>query len=188
MPDDAAAVAARLAALPAALVHATPQAVRAGGVVLEQRVRANVASTTGGDSRLSRVRSGRGASIRVDLTVTGAGGNASARVIPSGPIMLVEEDTNPHRSPFQYLGTSGTSGRRYATAGQLMADGVTRARRRRAERQGFLFIPGVGFRAAAKHPGTKGRHPVRDAFTQSGEDAGRAGMEVFTRAVRDALR
>jgi hypothetical protein len=181
MPDDAAALAAKLAALPAALVEATPRAVRAGGAVLETRVRANVAGATGGDMRLSRVRSGRGARISVDTAVVGAGSRAQARVTPTGPIMLVEEDTNPHRQPFQY----GT-GRRYAMAGELMANGM-RARRGRAGRRGFLFIPGVGFRAHARHPGTRGKHPVRDAFVQSGNDAGRAGVLVFQQAVRQVL-
>lgn len=181
MPDDAAALVARLVALPAALVDATPRAVRASGDVLEAQVRSNVSRVTGGDMRLSRIRSGRGAAIRVDLNVVGAGSRASARVTPLGPIMLVEEDTRAHRSPFRY----GT-GRRYAMAGELMANGM-RSRRRRREAAGFLFIPGVGFRAAARHPGTRGRHPVREAFQESGEDAGRAGALVFQRTVRQVL-
>jgi hypothetical protein len=164
--DHAAAFAARIAALPAVLVEATPRAVRASGDVLATRVRSNIAQATGGDSRLSRVRSGRGAAIAVDVDVVGAGSRASARVTPTGPIMLVEEDTSPHRSPFTYRGA-----------------GYSMANRRRAGRRGFLFIPGIGFRAAARHPGTKGKHPTREAFTQAGDDAGRAGSLEFTRAV-----
>ncbi len=181
MPNDAQQLATLLAALPAVLVQTTPRAVRASGDVLEGRVRMNVARTTGGDMRLSRVRSGRGASIGVDLELRGAGSRTTAHVIPTGPVMLVEEDTARHRSPFSY----GT-GRRYAMAGELMANGMV-SRRRRAGRRGFLFIPGVGFRARANHPGTRGRHPVRDAFRESGDDAGRAGTVVFARAVQQHL-
>jgi hypothetical protein len=192
MPDDAAALAAKLAALPAALVEATPRAVRAGAEVLEDAVRVNVAQATGGDMRLSRVRSGRGARIDVDTDVVGAGSRAQARVTPTGPIMLVEEDTDPHRQPFVYSGTTGEGGRRrYAMRGELLSDrgnlAGLRATRGRRERRGFLFIPGVGFRARARHPGTEGKHPVRDAFAQSGDDAGRAGALVFQHAVRKVL-
>jgi hypothetical protein len=179
MAEDAAALVVRLVALPTALVEATPRAVRAGGDVLADRVRSNVASATGGDSRLSRVRSGRGAAIGTDLDVEGAGSRARATVTPTGPIMLVEEDTSPHRQPFAYSG-------RYAMAGERTADGY-RARRGRAGRRGFLFIPGIGFRARASHPGTRGKHPVRNAFTESGDDAGKAGALIFQRAVRDAM-
>lgn len=181
MPNGAEQLAARLAELPAALVHATPQAVRVSGGVLEAQVRSNVAAATGGDSRLSRVRSGRGARIDVDTDVVGAGSRAQARVTPTGPIMLVEEDTARHREPFSY----GT-GRRYAMRGELTANGM-RARRGRAGRRGFLWIPGIGFRGSADHPGTRGKHPVRNAFRESGQDAGRAGALVFQRAVRDVM-
>ena len=174
-------LATRLATLPAALVEATPRAVLAGGNVLAQRVTANVARATGGDMRLSRVRSGKGAAIRVETDTDGAGSRTRATVTPTGPIMLVEEDTSPHRSPFSYGG-----GRRYAMAGEQLAGGGT-ARRRRAGRAGFLFIPGIGFRASARHPGTTGKHPVRNAFTEAGDDAGRVGVLEFQRAVQRHL-
>lgn len=186
-------LAAKLAELPAALVHAAPQAVRASGDVLEAQVRTNVATATGGDSRLSRIRSGRGAPITVDTAIVGAGATASVRITPTGPIMLVEEDTSPHRQPFVYAGASGEGGRRrYAMAGEQLSDrgnfrGQT-ATRRRAGRRGFLWIPGVGYRHTAKHPGTKGKHPVRNAFREAGDDAGRAGALVFQRTVQQVLR
>jgi hypothetical protein len=192
VPNGAEQLAARLAELPAALVEATPRAVRAGGDVLETQVRTNVVSATGGDSRLSRVRSGKGGRIDVDVDVVGAGSRASARITPTGPIMLVEEDTAKHRQPFVYAGVTGEGGRRrYATGGEQLSDrgnfAGLRATRGRAGRRGFLFIPGVGFRSRAQHPGTRGKHPVRDAFTQSGDDAGRAGALVFQQTVRKVM-
>jgi len=187
--DDADALAAKLVSLPAALVEATPRAVTAGGSVLAMRVRSNIAAATGGDMRLSRVRSGRGATIRVDVDTAGAGDATQARVTPTGPIMLVEEDTRAHREPFTYSGLSGAGGRRrYAMRGEQYSDttnlaGFT-ATRGRAGRRGYLHIPGIGFRASARHPGTKGKHPVRNAFREAGDDAGRAGLDVFRQAVR----
>lgn len=157
--------AARAATLPAALVNATPEAVQTSGRVLEQAVRVNVAQATGGDSRLSRVRSGKGARITVDLAVVGTGSGAQARVVPRGPIMLVEESTKAHQQPFSY-----TYNRR--------------VKKRGAKR---ISIPGLGVFAHVRHPGTAGKHPVARAFAQSHDDAGLAGVLVFTGAVRNHL-
>lgn len=173
--------AARAATLPAALVQATPRAVRAGGQVLEAASRANLLAASGGDMRLSRVRSGKGANLTLDLKVAGAGRSARALVTPGGPVMLVERPTRRHRQPFGY----GT-GRRYAMAGQTMANGLT-ARRRKAYRQGFIFIPGVGSFARTEHPGTRGKFPVRNAFRDHHDAAGRSAALVFSTATRNHL-
>lgn len=166
----------RAATLPAALVEATPRAVRAGGEVLEAQTRANIARATGGDSRLSRVRSGKGAAIAVRVRMKGTGSRTRAEVVPTGPIMLVERDTKKHKLPRQNLAQRTGGARSYSMA-----------RRRSAGRRGFLFIPGVGFRTRAQHPGTKGKEPVRRAFRQAGDEAGRAGTLVFQRAIRQHL-
>lgn len=166
----------RAATLPAALVEATPRAVIASSRVLDAQVRANVAQATGGDMILSRVRSGKGARVDTVVRMVGSGSKTQARVIPTGPIMLVEQDTRRHREPFQYLAQRTGGARSYSMA-----------RRRGASRRGFLRIPGVGFRASANHPGTKGKEPVRRAFQASGSEAGRAGAEMFARAVREHM-
>lgn len=164
MPQTLDQFAARAATLPGRLVEATPRAVRASGAVLEAAARSNIAAVTGGDMRLSRVNGGRGSSIGLDLRIDGAGGSASAHVIPSGPIMLVEENTRPHRSPK-----------------------TLRQKRRRNKRVGFLYMPGIGFRQSANHPGTRGKHPVRNAFQSAHTDAARAGVLVFAAATRNHL-
>lgn len=168
--------AARAATLPAALVRATPRAVVASARVLDQQVTQNLRAATGGDLRLSRVRSGKGAQINTRVRTVGTGSRTRAEVLPTGPIMLVEEDTKPHQLRFQNL---------YARSGG--ARSYSMARRRIASRRGFLFIPGVGFRTTAKHPGTRGKRPVRRAFQQSAGEAGRSGVLVFSDAVRQHL-
>jgi len=177
----------RAATLPAALVEATPRAVRTSADILEAQTRRLVAIATGGDLRLSRVRSGKGATIALKVRMVGSGSRTRAEVVPTGPIMLVEEDVKAHQLKFTYSGTTGAGGRRrYATAGQRMASGEM-ATRRRAARRNFLYIPGVGIRASAKHPGTKGKKPVQRAFQQSGPEAGRAGSVIFQKAIREHL-
>jgi hypothetical protein len=177
----------RAATLPAALVQATPRAVRAGGVVLEDQAERNLRTATGGDLRLSRVRSGKGARVGVQVRVVGAGSRSTAVVTPTGPVSLVEEDTRRHVEPFTYAGTTGAGGRRrYATRGQRMASGDV-ASRRRARRAGVIYVPGYGPRTRVQHPGTRGKHPVRDAFREAAGSAGRAGGRVFADAIADHL-
>jgi hypothetical protein len=72
-------------------------------------------------------------------------------------------------------------------AGEQLAGGGVSRRRKRAGRARAMNIPGVGWRMRAKHPGTKGKEPVRTAFRQSGDEAGRAGSLVFQRAIREHL-
>jgi hypothetical protein len=168
--------AARAATLPAALVEATPRAVVASARILDQQVTTNLRTATGGDLRLSRVRSGKGAQITTRVRTVGAGSRTRAQVVPGGPIMLVEEDTKRHRLPRQYLAARTDGARTYSMA-----------RRRSASRRGFLYIPGVGYRTNAQHPGTKGKRPVRKAFQASADEAGRAGSIVFRNAIRQHL-
>jgi hypothetical protein len=177
----------RAATLPAALVEATPRAVLAGAAPLERDARENLRRASGGDLRLSRVRSGKGARVDVKVTTQGSGSGTRALVLPVGPVSLVEGDTRRHREPFSYAGTTGAGGRRrYATAGQRTATGGI-ARRRRAARRGFLYIPGVGVRAYVNHPGTSGKHPVANAMRTGAGSAGRAGAAVFARTIAEHL-
>jgi hypothetical protein len=176
----------RAARLPAVLVDATPPAVRAGAEVLESRARANLLAATGGDLRLSRARSiraartgGTGQRVDVKVVVFGSGRRAEAHVRPVGPVSLVEGPTRRHRIPRARSG-------RYAMAGEQLAGGGI-ARRRKADRRAFIWIPGVGFRSSANHPGTKGKRPVRRAMQSSADEAGRAGLAIFAAAARDHL-
>jgi hypothetical protein len=85
-------------------------------------------SDAGGDLRLSRVRSGKGAAIGVRFDMRGTGRTSSAEVKATGPLPLLANPIEAHRIP-----KSG-------------------GRRRKV-----LAIPGVGVRASANHPGTRGK-------------------------------
>jgi hypothetical protein len=177
----------RVALLPGALVEGTSSAVRAGAEVLEEAARVEILAATGGDMRLSRVRSGKGATIALRTRVDGAGRSARGVVVPTGPIMLVENDTRGHRQPFDYAGVLGAGGRRrYATAGQQLVGGGT-ARRRRAARSGVVVVPGYGPRSRVRHPGTSGKRPLGKAWDRASADAGRAGVAVFGSIVTEFL-
>jgi len=156
----------RAALLPAALVDATPEAVRSSAEVLEQAARVNLSVATGGDLRLSRVRSGKGAHINLSVAVRGAGRSAEGVVVPTGPIMLVEQATKRHAIPFVY-----TYNRRVKKRGNTKV----------------IRIPGgvgTGYATRIVHPGTAGKRPVARAFEQAHEQAGVAGVAVFAAATR----
>lgn len=80
----------------------------------------------------------------------------SALVRATGPVHLLESDTKAHRIPREKIG---------------------RGRARRVNRKP-IYIPGVGIRASAMHPGTKGRHPwargVTDGLAKTDQANGAA--------------
>lgn len=166
----------RAATLPAVIVQATPRAVHAGAIPLELQARANLRAASGGDQRLSRVRSGKGARVDVKVTLQGSGSGARALVLPVGPVSLVENDTRAHQQPFRYLAERTGGARSY-----------NMNRRRKAVRQRVMVIPGIGVRTHVRHPGTRGSQPVGRALRMAGRAAGQAGAAVFTAAIRDHL-
>lgn len=166
----------RAATLPAVLVQTTPRAVRAGATPLADRARVNLRAASGGDLRLSRVRSGKGARVDVDIKLQGSGSGARALVLPVGPVSLVENDTRAHVQPFRYL-SERTGGQR----------SYSMNRRRKAVRSRVMVIPGIGVRTRVRHPGTRGGHPVGRAMQMAGRAAGQAGADVFARAIREHL-
>jgi hypothetical protein len=166
----------RAATLPAVLVQTTPRAVRAGAAPLADQARVNLRRASGGDLRLSRVRSGKGARVDVKVTVQGSGSGARALVLPVGPVSLVENDTRAHRQPFRYL-AERTGGRR----------SYSMDRRRRAVRSRVMVLPGIGVRTHVRHPGTRGTQPVGRAMLMAGREAGQVGAAVFARAIADHL-
>jgi hypothetical protein len=82
----------------------------------------------GGDLKLSRVRSGKGAAIGARYDLRGMGRESTAEVKATGPVPLIANPSKPHPIP-----------------------------RKNARRRKVLNIPGIGVRASAQHPGTKGK-------------------------------
>jgi len=74
----------------------------------------------------------KGQKLDVGFNMIGRGESAQSLIFARGPWQLIERDTAAHRIP--------------------------RERGKRA-RMRYAVIPGVGVRAWAHHPGTKGQHP-----------------------------
>lgn len=87
---------------------------------------------------------------------------AKAQVRATGPFHLLESDTKKHRVPRTTRG---------------------RGRVRKANVKP-IFIPGVGVRAWAQHPGTRGRHPWARGVAVGVPLAEKAGHDVLVKTVR----
>ena len=100
-------------------------------LVKESSLIVKLAVTRRAPARLSGVGK-RGAKLGVRYNVAGSGDDAKSLIFATGPFHLIERNTKSHRIPKQ---------------------------RGRRARQRYAVIPGVGVRAYANHPGTKGQHP-----------------------------
>jgi hypothetical protein len=84
-------------------------------------------SDAGGDLKLSRVRSGKGAAIGARYDLRGMGRESTAGVKATGPVPLIANPSKAHAIP------------------------------KKGRRRKVLAIPGIGVRASVQHPGTKGK-------------------------------
>jgi hypothetical protein len=84
-------------------------------------------SDAGGDLKLSRVRSGKGAAIGARYDLRGMGRESTAEVKATGPVPLIANPSKAHVIP------------------------------KKGRRRKVLAIPGIGVRASAQHPGTRGK-------------------------------
>lgn len=143
---------------------ASLETLRAAGEVGVRQQEAVIKRDSGGDMRLSGVgaRKGRsgGAAVGARFKVERRGTNPSGVITATGPLQLINNNTSGHvvRSAYLY-------GRRGAARKGFV--GPTLPGQFSARRGGFvgpvqsnravLNIPSVGFRASARHPGTRGK-------------------------------
>jgi hypothetical protein len=90
----------------------------------------------------------------------------SAKVFATGPFHLIESDTKAHRIPRSTIG---------------------RGRRQRQNTKP-IFIRGVGVRAWADHPGTKGKHPWARGVAMGVPQVERAAGQALAKTVRGVFK
>jgi hypothetical protein len=110
--------------------------------------------------RLNVGKRGARIGVRYDLV-----SDTAAVVRMTGPAHLIERDTQAHRIPREARGRG----------------------RRQTRNVKHLYIPGVGVRMSAQHPGTKGKHPWAKGVTAAvpvvGKVAGRHYFDTFRKAI-----
>ena len=118
---------------------------------------AQILKDSGGDGALSGVGAAKGrggnakvgSRIKVDKSKT----KPSALIAAKGPLHIINNDTSGHVIRSAYAGGARRKGFIGPTfAGQFGARNVMGPSKR-----AVINIPGVGFRASARHPGTKGK-------------------------------
>lgn len=88
--------------------------------------------------------------------------DTEAMVRMTGPAHLIERDTKAHRIP--------------------------RERKTNRAKKRFVVIPGVGVRAYANHPGTKGKHPWERGVEAAKPLVRTAAAKVYFDTVRKAVK
>jgi len=145
----------RLDKIEQAIEQSAHSSMRQAAVVAKDAQLEQMRTDAGGDLRLSRVRSGKGAAIGARYNLSGVGTTTTAEVSATGPLPLLTNPMPPHRIP------------------------KTGGRRRKP-----LVIPGVGVRASAEHPGTKGK----DTWNKGRERARPRVTTVIGRNTDQAVR
>ena len=154
-------LAGRLDGFAGRLQQVQRDAVNAAAAAVAREVRQEIQRVAGADMRLSGVGK-RGAKVGARYDQVVGFRNPSATVRAVGPLHLVERPTKAHAIP--------------------------KARKRRSRRRRVVNIPGVGVRASAQHPGTKGQRPFERGVNRGVRKAPAAFAEVVDRELRRAFR
>lgn len=158
---------AKLGQLEGNIQRSTRAAALAGGRTVKAAVLAEMTKATGGDLRLSGVRSKRSpAGAKIGATYDARSGN-NVLVRATGPVQLVENDTPPH---------------------DIAPRGRTKTARGRARKGAKALRIGRGFYASAKGTGgSKGRHPWRNGVDRSRPLVAREFKALEARAIKDTF-
>ena len=166
LPGD---VKRKVRAMERAVVSDRATIVRQAANQAAEEQRFVVRSDTGGDMKLSGVgrRRGRPGGRAVGVRVRMAGD--TAEVLASGPMPLIDRPVPPHMITSAYgRGRGAISGRR-----------------------AVINIPGIGFRASAQHPGTRGKNTwargKRQALPVADREIDRETTRRLTQAFRSGL-
>jgi hypothetical protein len=143
--------------LPKQLKAAEQRGVRRSALLVTGGVRDEIRGASGGDMRLSGVGR-RGARVGAKFTV-GGGSDPTAIIRATGPLHLIERDTDPH--------------------------GIRPKRRSKAK---ALRLANGMVRASANHPGTRGKHPWQKGLNRTRPGTRKVFTDEIHNAMIKAIR
>ena len=165
--DSLATFVAKTQKMESELRHFERNMVLVAAQAVKTSVQAQMAAAGVNNGRLRGVGK-RGAKVGVSYAITGK----TALVRATGPFHLIERNTKPHRI-----------GQQKSESGLPLVDASGQDVRRR-----LVVIPGVGVRAWANHPGTKGKHPWDKGVIAAVPVAEKAGALVLGQSIVKAYR
>jgi len=171
----------QMAILAGDMPRMTSEATSQAALLVTREVRAAIARDSGGDSKLSGVPARVGASFTV-----GGGAHPTALVKASGPMQLIESDTQQHTILAKGVGrTKGRSKAARRQAKQNLYDALFGSTGYSGVRP--LRTP-YGPRFKVTHPGTSGKKTWAKAIDGVIGDVPELYMDGLRKAVRRALR
>lgn len=170
---DVGAITRKCLAMSRAIDKAKTATLREAGLASKKAIEAKRDADTGGDGRLSNVGKG-GANLGVAFRVFGD----TATIRATGPWPLIESNVSGHVIRSRYV----AGARRRGFVGPV-APGQFRGGRR-----AVMHIPGIGFRAAVRHPGTRGKHTFRKGSEAAIVVAGEIVPKKMTTTIARAFR
>jgi hypothetical protein len=148
-----------------AIIDERADAVRKAAMAAKNIHAREIDQASGGDGMLSGVmRAGSarrgvgdtsGARVGVRYHLEGKGWQPEAFFKATGPLQLIERDTDPHVIRSTHLSGRGRRG----LIGPTLPSTFKLKKVTGPTLSPVLNIPGIGYRRSARHPGTSGRHP-----------------------------
>jgi hypothetical protein len=128
---------------------------------------ARIKRDSGGDSKLSGVGAAKGrpgnASVGVRVKVYKSKTRPSALIAATGPLQIINNDTAGH-----VIRSTRVKGRqRKGFVGPTLPGQFSRKNQIGPSLRPVINIPGIGFRASARHPGTKGKQTWQHGRTKA---------------------
>ena len=110
-------------------------------------------------------------------------------VYARGPLQLIENDTKAHIEPRAVKDKARqarTAKQRRTATGKFVKKGTKGGILVPVREKKVLYIPGIGWRRDVHHPGTKGKHPWRNAV--DGYEASGRATNIYRNHVNKFLR
>lgn len=168
--------------------------VKASAEVAKKQQLAVMRRDSGGDLRLSGVNAakGRGGNAKIGVNyrvrkASGIGVGASAFVKATGPLQIINNDTQGRVIRSAYLRGRGAAGRgRVARRG--FVGPVLPGQFAGAGRRAVLRLPDGGFRQSVRHPGTKGKNTWQLGRKQAEPDVAKSMRGRTTATIKRGMR